>query len=139
MNLSESMAACYCEILVIKACEIFMKLKHWMLIRKFCLGYSTLVGVLLACQLVVMTVSEFGSKPIDYVGCYVHDAMLVGIKCSGFQASELVAIALNYPLYHLYMPFFVIWNPVLIFAVIAMYSPLIMLLISNGKLGSERV
>lgn len=122
-----------------KALCSLMKLKHWMLIRKCCLGYIALVGVLFAFDLMVMAVSEFGSKPADYAGCYVHDALLVGIKCSGFQASELVAFALNYPLYHLYMPFFVIWNPLLIFVVIPMYSPLIVLLISNGKVVSVRV
>ena len=94
---------------------------------------------LFALELVVMAVSEYGSKPTDYVGCYAYDALLVGFKCSGFQASELVSFALNYPLYHLYMPFFVFWNPLLIFVLLAMYSPLVMLLISNGKVVSARV
>ncbi|TAP29635.1 hypothetical protein EYR97_21765 [Alteromonas sp. KUL42] len=116
-----------------------MTLKHWMLIRKICLAYFTLVLALFALELVVMAVSEYGSKPTDYVGCYAYDALLVGFKCSGFQASELVSFALNYPLYHLYMPFFVFWNPLLILVLLAMYSPLVMLLISNGKVVSARV
>ena len=117
----------------------YMKMKHWMLLRKLCLLYIAFILALVACELLVFGFVEYGSKPTDFVGCYGYDALLVGFECSGLPASELIAFALNYPLYHLYMPFFIVWNPALIFAAIAMYSPLVMLIVSNNKVESTRV
>ena len=89
--------------------------------------------------MLVLGLVEYGGKPSHFVGCYATDALLVGFECMGFDAAEIVAFGLNYPLYHLYMPFFVIWNPILIFVAILMYSPLLILIISQRKVDLPRV
>ena len=110
-----------------------MKPKHWKLMRKLSIAYVAAVAALLLIEIFVFTFVDYGHKPSNFVGCYAYDAMLVGFKCVGIPASEFFSFALNFPLYHVYMPFFVLWNPLLAFAAIAMYSPVVMLLVSSNK------
>ena len=110
-----------------------MKPKHWKLIRKLSIAYLAVVVALLLIEIFVFTFVDYGHKPSTFVGCYAYDAMLVGFKCVGLPASEFFSFALNFPLYHVYMPFFVLWNPLLAFAAVAMYSPVVMLLVSSNK------
>ena len=107
--------------------------------RKLSIAYFAIVAILLLFEILVFTFVDYGHKPTSFVGCYAYDALLVGFKCVGMPAAEIFSFALNLPLYYLYMPFFVLWNPLLIFAVVAMYSPIIMLIISINKGKSARV
>lgn len=89
--------------------------------------------VLFISGLFVLGFGEYGANPNNYVGCYAYDALLVGFNCSGFPASDLVAFALEFPLYYLYMPIFVIWNPALIFVWVIISTPPIVLIIAHNK------
>ncbi|MEP0174942.1 MAG: hypothetical protein ABJH28_00455 [Paraglaciecola sp.] len=111
-----------------------MNLRHWKLLRNLSIFYILLVIGLFIANMIIFNVVEYGAKPIDFVGCYAYDAMLVGFKCSGFLGSEIFGFALNLPLYHLYMPLFVLFNPLLIFVVLALWFFPVMLLVSIAKL-----
>ena len=116
-----------------------MKLESWKLIRMLSLGYIALVALLFIASLIVLGFGEYGTKPYDYIGCYAYDAMLVGFECSGFMGADVLSFGLNYPLYYLYMPFFIVFRPVLIFAVLAMWFFPAMFLISNKKVVEAHV
>ncbi|MCV2403016.1 hypothetical protein OFY17_09020 [Marinomonas sp. C2222] len=111
-----------------------MNLKHWKLLRNFSIIYVLLIIILFIANIIIINIVEHGYKPLGFVGCYVYDAMLVGFKCSGFLGSEILAIALNLPLYHFYMPLFVLFDPMLIFVVLALWFFPVMLLVSITKL-----
>ncbi|TMN88927.1 hypothetical protein CWB72_11905 [Pseudoalteromonas phenolica] len=59
--------------------------------------------------------------------------MLFGFECEGFIGAKIISFALNYPLYHLYMPLFVIFKPTLVFAVVGLWFFPVMFLISVKK------
>ena len=124
---------------VIEKLYTSMNIKYWLLIRKLCLCYFAFVAFLIACDVLVSILVEYGGKPSHFVGCYATDALLVGFECQGFGGAEIVALGLNYPLYHLYMPFFVLWNPKAIFLAIAMYAPVIFFVVSQRKVDLARV
>ena len=112
-----------------------MKIKHWKLSKTISAIYILLVAILFVIGLTVLGLVDFGPKAQGFVCCYGTDAMLFGFECSGFNGSEIVGFALNYPLYHLYMPMFVMLKPTLIFAVIGMWFFPVLFLISIKKLG----
>ncbi|PML75753.1 hypothetical protein BCT69_24235 [Enterovibrio norvegicus] len=116
-----------------------MKTKHWKLIRKLSIAYIAIVAILFLSEIFVFTFVDYGHKPTNFVGCYAYDAMLVGFKCVGLPAAEWFSFALNFPLYHLYMPFFILWRPVLILLAVAMYAPYFLVFISHHKVVSARV
>ncbi|MBJ2136136.1 hypothetical protein JEU11_06705 [Paraglaciecola chathamensis] len=116
-----------------------MKTKHWMLIKRLCTLYIGIVVILLLSSIMVFLFGDYGVKPPDSVGCYAYDALLIGFGCSGFNGAEAVAFGLNYPLYHLYMPIFIIWRPVNAFFTLAMYAPYFLVFIAHHKVVSARV
>ena len=111
-----------------------MNIKDWKLLRNLSIAYVVLVVGLIIGNIIIFNLIEYGSKPSEFVGCYAYDAMLVGFKCSGFVGSEALGFALNVPLSHFYMPFFVLFNPLLIFVVLALWFFPVMLLVSFVKL-----
>ncbi|MEO3737672.1 hypothetical protein [Shewanella baltica] len=119
------------------ALGIHLNIRHWKLLRNLSIAYIVVVVALFLASLAVLGLVEYGSKPLDYVGCYAYDAMLVGFECSGFVGAKTLGMALNYPLYHLYMPFFVVFRPVLAFAVLAMWFFPTMLFVSIAKLRGQ--
>ncbi|WP_166426084.1 hypothetical protein [Paraglaciecola sp. 20A4] len=111
-----------------------MKLEHWKLIRKLSVIYIAVIAVFIIFDIAVLSIVDYGNKPADFVGCYAYDAMVVGFECTGFIGSKPVSLALNLPLFHLYMPFFIIYNPIFILVVIAMWFFPVMFVLSISKL-----
>jgi hypothetical protein len=116
-----------------------MKLESWKLVRKLSIIYIGLVALLFIVSLLVLGLGDYGSKPYNYVGCYAYDALFIGFKCSGFTGAGILEFGLNYPLYHLYMPFFVVFRPLLIFAVLAMWFFPVLFVISSSKVVKAHV
>jgi hypothetical protein len=116
-----------------------MKLESWLLIRKLSLGYFAIVALLLVASLLVLWFVEYGAKPSGYVGCYATDALVIGFECTGFKGAQMFEHALNYPLYHLYVPLFIVWRPALIFVAAAMWFFPVMFLIANKKVSQTHV
>ena len=122
------------KLRTIKLLGTLLKLEHWMLIKNLSEKYIVAVAVLIFLDVAIFTFVDYGYKSADFSGCYAYDAMLVGYECTGFLGAEIVGLALNLPLYHLYMPFFVLFNPLMIFAVIAIWFFPVMFVISSNKL-----
>ena len=112
-----------------------MKIEHWKLIKIVSVIYLLVVALLFVIGLGILGLVEYGSKPQNFVGCYGTDAMLFGFECTGFTGSNIVSFALNYPLYHLYIPMFVMFKPILILAVVGMWFFPVMFLVSLRKSG----
>ena len=47
---------------------------------------------------------------LDYnyldAGCFLSDALVIGVKCQGFSGAGALALILNLPLYLFYLPLF---------------------------------
>jgi hypothetical protein len=107
-----------------------LKLGHWKLIRKISAIYILVVAILFTVDIAILNIVDYGGKPANFIGCYAYDAMLVGFDCSGFIGAKQVSLALNFPLFHLYVPFFVLFKPIMIFVVVALWFFPIMFVLS---------
>lgn len=119
---------------LMKLLGIKLTIKDWKRLRIVSIAYVIVVFSLFIASMFILEFVEDGTKQMDFVGCYAYDAMLVGFDCSGFFGAQALGLALNYPLYHLYMPFFVLFNPILILALLAMWFFPVMLYVSTVKL-----
>ncbi|WP_432455339.1 MULTISPECIES: hypothetical protein [unclassified Agarivorans] len=115
-----------------------MKIIYWKRLQKIAAIYMIIVAGLFALDLAILGFVEYGVKTTEYVGCYAYDAMLIGFECQGFVGFKLFALALNFPWYHLYMPFWVIFKPVALLAVIAMWLLPVIFVISTVQLARRR-
>ena len=109
-------------------------MKDWKILKILSIAYVIVVLTLFVASMCVLEFVEYGTKQMGFVGCYAYDAMLIGFECSGFLGAQALGFALNFPLYHLYMPFFVLFNPILILALLAMWFFPVMFLVSTIRL-----
>lgn len=70
--------------------------------RKKYILISSLVylSILIAC---VITILLLEHRRLD-TGCYLADAMLVGVECKGFSGAGILSLILNLPFYLIYLP-----------------------------------
>lgn len=74
--------------------------------RYLCWLYVGLIVIAILADLVIGFTTEYGKRM--GTGCNFYDALFIGVECRGFYGAKAVELLLNWPLYLVYAPMFLL-------------------------------
>jgi len=81
---------------------------NWKIIKKLSGFFLFALLLAIVADFFIFTLTEYGRKGSDFIGCYAYDAMLFGFGCQGFIGDFIVSVWLNWPLWLVYSGMFAV-------------------------------